>query len=221
MVLNLIIQNDSVGFIWRQPGQAHGARWGRHQVNCRHCRRSYTGQNKKTRKIRFIYLFLYYVFSSYMPFVCPQKPKYKVLGCGLCEKLWSIVSMQTHSPLMLKFSLPEDSGRERGCLILLWQEKNQTAKLMDKFLVHAVPSAIHKVQAILETSTQIQMKTFHTLNRMIALFNLLCIHVLLPYKQYTNRHVCIGHKLTEEHKIQRYSTHLRFSCFVHMCLLMA
>lgn len=143
MVLNLIIQNDSVGFLWRQPGQAHGARCGRHQVNCGHCRWSYTGQNKE-RKIRFIYRFLCYVFSSYMPFVCPQKPKYKVLGCGLCEKLWPIVSMQNHSPLMLKFSLPESSGRERGCLILLWQE-NQTAKLMDRSLVHAVPSTIHQL----------------------------------------------------------------------------
>lgn len=48
MVLNLIIQNDSIGFLWRQPGQAHGARCSRHQVNCGHGRWSYTRQN--TRK---------------------------------------------------------------------------------------------------------------------------------------------------------------------------
>jgi len=62
-----------------------------------------------------------------MPFVCPKKPTYKVLDCGLCEKLWPIVSMQTHSPLMLKFSLLKSSGRERECLLLQWQE-NQMQK---------------------------------------------------------------------------------------------
>lgn len=62
MVLNLIVQNDSVGFIWRQPGQTHGARCGRHQVNCRNCRWSCMGHKIEKVTCFFLrfYLFIYF-----------------------------------------------------------------------------------------------------------------------------------------------------------------
>ena len=38
MVLYLVIQNDSIWLLRRQPGQAHAVGCGRHQVNCGYCR---------------------------------------------------------------------------------------------------------------------------------------------------------------------------------------
>lgn len=119
MVLNLIIQNDSVGFLWRQPGQAHAARLGRHQVNYRHCRWRYIGQHEKKREIYFTYCFSVLCLFMMQALCASTETKYRVLGCRLCEKLWSVVCMLNHSSLMLKFSLPEYSGRGRECLIIL------------------------------------------------------------------------------------------------------
>lgn len=45
MVSNLIIQDDSVGLLWGQPGQAHGARRRPHQVDSRYWGRCYERGN--------------------------------------------------------------------------------------------------------------------------------------------------------------------------------
>lgn len=61
-----------------------------------------------------------------MPFVRSQKPEYKVLGWGLCGKLWAIVSMQNHVPLMRSSPTPPKILEEN--VEFLRDEKNQTAK---------------------------------------------------------------------------------------------
>lgn len=61
-----------------------------------------------------------------MPFVRSQKPEYKVLGRGLCGKLWAIVSMQNHVPLMRSSPTPPKILEEN--VEFLRDEKNQTAK---------------------------------------------------------------------------------------------
>lgn len=179
-------------------------------------------------------------FQTPMPFVCSHKPKHKVLGCGLCEKLWPIVSMQTHSPLMLEFSLPESLGRERGCLILLWQE-NQTAKLMDKSLVHAILSAVHQLvgrhtnpdvdishikQNCCWTSAALLRKCWRTAVFSMQYIMGTCGHVLIQCMEISANYIdslwfMDTLLLTVGHKTHWHSTHLSFSCFVHMCLLMA
>lgn len=113
-------------------------------------------KQKKERKICFIYHFLHCVFCRYMPHCVSTETKYKVLTKASHKAHSPIVSMQPHSPPKLKFSLPEHSGGERGCQILLWQE-NKTTKLMDKSLVHVDPSAVHHFDILssLETSTHI------------------------------------------------------------------
>lgn len=136
MVLNLVIENDSVGFLRRQPRQAHGACCSRHQVNSGYCRGSYTGRNKH-KTISQMY-FPCRVFSYSMPSVCPYKSK-SSSEPRLCEEVCPIISMQNHSPLMLKLSLPESLGRQEGCLILLKHE-NRTAKLINNLWYIQFPS---------------------------------------------------------------------------------
>lgn len=173
-------------------------------------------------------------FQTSMPFVCSHKPKHKVLHCGLCEKLWPIVSMQTHSPLMLEFSLPESLGRERGCLILLWQE-NQTPKLMDKSLLHAILSAVHQLMG---KYTHPDVEVSHIKQSCFELhfWGSVGEQSYFPCSilwAYVNMYWYCAWRwaqtiwfmdillLTVDHKTHWHSTHLSFSCFVHMCLLMA